>query len=591
MSLNTTALYMRVEDWPALRRAVLAYARDWHQRVFAALSQQQREDAGWLYFLDARQRRRFVLLPPMDGWAALVEAFRYRADGELARFLSMRFEGPILRVEVNGGYYSWCAFTYQDGCVTEGRLAPSEVFEDEYLALLREAHPGGYAVGGLRGAMPIYRDAEQDAFEYLDSRGVPHGYRLTPFPFFFDGESGQPARGLVATIDARGVDWTEQELCVDPRPYASPPLVCDIWSMDAGGARGHIREVRCLAGEPHADAVAALVDLEQRFHRRALEALNQPQESAAYHPEIAFEYLCDHAAELDEQLNAERARRRTGTMWRARRAPLLTQAEFGRQVARLLGEAFPRLAASLDEPCNALLVTIAQEGAQPAQFPLDNLYQRYVLDPCLYPDRVLDYFAAVLPLAEQPPRLPSYTDARRALLPALVNPWAGPPFDSIAERAVVDGLSVVLRLALESSAGLAAYVTTEMLAAWEVEFDQALAVALENLAAAGGDLRTGLLLVRPGTHPDKRLLRSAFADAHSAPRVLLPGFYECATRLLGARIVVGIPRRDRFYAASADDADLPALLRARVEEEYREGPYPLSPQLYVARPGGLEPWL
>jgi uncharacterized protein YtpQ (UPF0354 family) len=75
-------------------------------------------------------------------------------------------------------------------------------------------------------------------------------------------------------------------------------------------------------------------------------------------------------------------------------------------------------------------------------------------------------------------------------------------------------------------------------------------------------------------------------DTYDAARLLLPKFRTRLLSVLGQRIFVGIPCRDRLVACSADFTALSAFV-GMVVEDYRQQPYPITDTVFLVTNSGL----
>ncbi len=116
------------------------------------------------------------------------------------------------------------------------------------------------------------------------------------------------------------------------------------------------------------------------------------------------------------------------------------------------------------------------------------------------------------------------------------------------------------------------YVRNEELEQWRVEAKQAWTVALANLAAHSQGLQV------QGTPEPNATLALASGDGYDAVRVLLPRWRKLAAQHLGMPFRFGIPSRDCLICWSArNPLEVQNAFRARLAEDFRRLPYPLSP--------------
>lgn len=71
-------------------------------------------------------------------------------------------------------------------------------------------------------------------------------------------------------------------------------------------------------------------------------------------------------------------------------------------------------------------------------------------------------------------------------------------------------------------------------------------------------------------------------DGYDASRILLPDYYERASRALGCeRIAIAVPTRDCLIAFDAGDTALLAKFSRVIARDYEQCPYPISPKLLL----------
>lgn len=112
------------------------------------------------------------------------------------------------------------------------------------------------------------------------------------------------------------------------------------------------------------------------------------------------------------------------------------------------------------------------------------------------------------------------------------------------------------------------------IAKWGLSKERLLETALRNLAVITAPHW-------PTVVPDETQNALIFEvnDGYDASRILLPDFYERASRYLNCpRIAVGIPCRDLLIALPANAVEFIRKTGALVEKEYRENPYSIWPE-------------
>ena len=186
-------------------------------------------------------------------------------------------------------------------------------------------------------------------------------------------------------------------------------------------------------------------------------------------------------------------------------------------------------------------------GAGEAELPVDEIQQRMV------------------------PRL-----ARADMLRELQGQAAG----SLFATPLTGELVVALMLEYD---GRARYVRTPELATWRMSHDEALTLALANLAARSSHARIACTETAHGA-----LLIARTGDGRDSARVLLKSLHRAlATRLGGGEVYVGIPHRDTFFACSGRDRELVRELARRTAHDAERAPHRLSTRLFQLREGGV----
>ena len=213
---------------------------------------------------------------------------------------------------------------------------------------------------------------------------------------------------------------------------------------------------------------------------------------------------------------------------------------------------------------------------------LDNTYLRYRQSPEAF-DSLVDVL--VKALSEGADTESSWEVAKPKLLPSLKSQdYLNQTRSLEGGDKLVDNLVVLshndelrILIAVDSEFSMF-FATKDQLANWGVSPEEALNQALENLAK----------LTAPhwveATERAKRHGVFAFnvQDSYDASRLLLPDFYERASRALGCtRIAVGVPNRDMVAAFPADNpANLDAL-RAHIRGDYEKYDHPVSPNVIL----------
>lgn len=169
-------------------------------------------------------------------------------------------------------------------------------------------------------------------------------------------------------------------------------------------------------------------------------------------------------------------------------------------------------------------------------------------------------------------------EIRERILPRLVgdrfmqelNTRAGE--SELAMRPMGHGVRCTLLLQYQ---GRARYLRTDELNRWGLDFDAALAIATQNLAARSDTARMGAVET-----PHGALILARSGDGLDSARLLLPGLRDVLTRELGADCVVGVPHRDTLIACAKGSETLLEALRMRVEDAFARAPHPIAAGLF-----------
>lgn len=240
---------------------------------------------------------------------------------------------------------------------------------------------------------------------------------------------------------------------------------------------------------------------------------------------------------------------------------------FARRVLALVRQLYPDQPAALGEDGETLRL-----GS--ARFGLGNLAAKFRLAGGGTPTLrrlVKEHFDLLLRDADTLVGGITWGEAKPILMPQLM-PEAFLEQLPLAERPFAPGVRI--GLVIDAPSGYR-YARRDELAAWGVSVDRALAVALENLTT-----RSQGLPIHAGTGAD-RVLMLASGDGYDAARVLLPRWRELAAEHLGMPFRFGIPNRDFLICWSADTtASTQAAFRAKIAEDFKRQPYPLSPRVF-----------
>ena len=194
---------------------------------------------------------------------------------------------------------------------------------------------------------------------------------------------------------------------------------------------------------------------------------------------------------------------------------------------------------------------------------LHNVYREYLAAPRDGRAAIVDKYVSVFLTSGLPA---TFAEARGALMP-LVRGRATLEFlrlQSAAEQPILDASAPfsadsVIMLAYDSELSIQT-VTGETLRDWGVSFDDALAVAIDNLRDA---TVSHFSRIAPGVH------MGAWDDDYETSRILFPDiFYQLS---VGGEPLVMIPTRNRVLVASANDVGAQRRMLNLAHEMAEEG--------------------
>lgn len=158
--------------------------------------------------------------------------------------------------------------------------------------------------------------------------------------------------------------------------------------------------------------------------------------------------------------------------------------------------------------------------------------------------------------------------------------------EQVAHVPYVNGTVVVFVIDMPQ---MTVSVTTEQVLRWGTTPDELDELARANLEQASGELELQVVTSKEGG----RAVILAQQDGYDAARLLLDGLYRRLAPQLGGDFYVATPARDMFVALSPGPDPFVRRLKARVGEDFRRLPYPITPDFfYVTRDGvaGTQPY-
>ena len=234
-----------------------------------------------------------------------------------------------------------------------------------------------------------------------------------------------------------------------------------------------------------------------------------------------------------------------------------------------------------------LLQTSASRGFSvrlgQSEISLSNFYRMYLQHPQNFRRIILPGLTTVVRLQELGPDqlAPTLEQVKQRILPILSSENE-PRSDERVQTPWVGGLCVGYVVDEDDSYR---YVHQRMIEAWNLSPDDLHDLALQNLRryAAAHPLEVTMV----GDDEDPRLLMPVKPDAYNCSRVLDPDFHGQLRELFGPELIVGVPNRDFFVAATMKDPELISQIRKRVDEDFSTMHHPLTRRLLVVSADGV----
>ena len=234
-----------------------------------------------------------------------------------------------------------------------------------------------------------------------------------------------------------------------------------------------------------------------------------------------------------------------------------------------------------------LLQTSASRGFSvrlgQSEISLSNFYRMYLQQPQNFRRIIVPGLTTVVRLQELGPDqlAPSLEQVRQRILPILSSE-DDPRSDERVQMPWVGGLCVGYVVDEDDSYR---YVHQRMIQAWNLSPDDLHELALQNLRRYSAAHPLEVTMVGDDDNP--RLLMPVKPDAYNCSRVLDPDFHGQLRELFGPELIVGVPNRDFFVAATMKDPELIAQIRKRVDEDYSTMHHPLTRRLLVVSADGV----
>lgn len=569
MSINVGQIFVRHGRLGLAVRVVVEHLRQWQREVYSRLSRLEKEEQALEHHLQ-RRARRLAVLPPREGWLALVEGVRYTADAGLAQRLSESLGCLAVWMELQGGGLSWAAVHYEGGRPAGGRLEPVGGREARVRAAAREAGLAGLAV--LESpAMPLYPpDAELGAWEHLRALGIPEEYIFVhPGEISRLGAGGEMEAGFVALQDS--FYGGRLQATIGPARLAArppgPPFRPDLVGLK-DGQPASVREVRLLSGRPSRQALDSAFAAELNWRRRAFQVMSRTLPGTL--PQVVFRYKDpgDPDARLDRELERRRAACRSPFV-RLGQGGLLGRRGFAARAAEAINARRPEMAARPDERGDLEV----RAGGDPAALPLDPAWRRYLAEPGSLDPLALE--AAEAFAAGRAAGLRLDRRDRSRLLHLVAEAGAAPA--GAVQQPLGGGLVKVLAV---ERGGRLVPVPAAALPGLGLTAAEALTAAAATLARVAAAVR-----IEAGDGPMTRLTSGPRLPVSSL--LAWPGLAGRLAEVFGPDPCAAAPAAGVLLCGPAQAAQTPAF-RAAVADEHALAPEPVSARVFRLTDHGPE---
>ena len=218
-----------------------------------------------------------------------------------------------------------------------------------------------------------------------------------------------------------------------------------------------------------------------------------------------------------------------------------------------------------------------------SEISLSNFYRMYLQQPQNFRRIIVPGLTTVVRLQELGPDqlAPTLEQVKQRILPILSSEDE-PRSDERVQMPWVGGLCVGYVVDEEDSYR---YVHQRMIEAWNLSPDDLHDLALQNLRRYSAAHPLEVTMVGDDRNP--RLLMPVKPDAYNCSRVLDPDFHSQLRELFGPELIVGVPNRDFFVAATLKDPDLISQIRKRVDDDFSTMHHPLTRRLLVVSADGV----
>jgi len=218
-----------------------------------------------------------------------------------------------------------------------------------------------------------------------------------------------------------------------------------------------------------------------------------------------------------------------------------------------------------------------------SEISLSNFYRMYLQQPQNFRRIIVPGLTTVVRLQELGPDqlAPTLEEVKQRILPILSSE-SEPPSGERVQMPWVGGLCVGYVVDEDDSYR---YVHQKMIEAWNLSPDDLHDLALKNLRRYSATHPLEVTMVGDDENP--RVLMPVKPDAYNCSRVLDPDFHCQLRELFGPELILGVPNRDFFIAATLKDPELISQIRKRVDEDFSALHHPLTRRLLVVSADGV----
>jgi uncharacterized protein YtpQ (UPF0354 family) len=247
---------------------------------------------------------------------------------------------------------------------------------------------------------------------------------------------------------------------------------------------------------------------------------------------------------------------------------------FGEQVAKILHRHFPEQDAQLTGPLSLVIAG--------RHLALENLYRMVLRNPQRGTEIVEDYLEKIIE-GDAVLNMPLPLAVAKARIMPRIQPlsvFERLEREQVAHIPFVNGTVVVFVIDMPD---VTVSITTEQMIRWGLTPDDLELIARENLARYSPDITVRVVESSDGG----RVALLSQQDGYDAARLLLDTLHPRLAPELDGDFLVATPARDSFLAMTIGPDGFNDRLRARISEEFRKLPYPITRDLFLVTRDGI----